>query len=172
MNVQHAAHILIATDGSERALAAARQLRVFFAPRSVHRITVLAVTRPLGPAPFIAVAEAAGAPILSRDSWNALDRSATQAAERAIAAVVAVVGDLAMRVETMIRVGSPADEIVHTAETIGANLIVLGSRGWGEMRSVLLGSVSERVLHHAHCPVLIVRPTRPAHHAGCTTAGN
>ncbi|MCA1668649.1 MAG: universal stress protein [Thermomicrobia bacterium] len=163
MNVQHAAHIMIATDGSERALAAARYLRTFFTPRSVHRITVLAVVRPLGSAPFITVTAAAGAPVLSRESWDALDRSAKSAAERAIGEVVAVVSDLAMRVETMIRSGSPADEIVHTAETIGANLIVLGSRGHGEMRSVLLGSVSERVLHHAHCPVLIVRPTKAPH---------
>jgi nucleotide-binding universal stress UspA family protein len=41
-------------------------------------------------------------------------------------------------------------------------MIVVGSRGWGEIRSVLLGSVSERVMHLAHCPVLIVRPTEHA----------
>jgi nucleotide-binding universal stress UspA family protein len=165
MNVQHAAHIMIATDGSERALDAARHLRTFFAPRSVHRITILAVVRPLGTAPFVTVAAAAGTPVLSRESWDALDRSAMQAAEHAIADVAGVVGDLAMRLETLIRSGSPADEIVHIADAIGANLIVLGSRGHGEMRSVLLGSVSERVLHHAHCPVMIVRPTKALQHA-------
>ncbi len=160
MNIYHAAHVLIATDGSERALAAAQYLRTMWTPHSVHHITVLAVTRPLATAPFVTMAAAAGAAIASQEAWDALTQSTQKSAEQAIARVVAVVGDLAMRLDTMVRSGSPADEIVETARAIDANLIVLGSRGWGEMRAVLLGSVSERVLHHAHCPVLIVRPTK------------
>lgn len=62
-------------------------------------------------------------------------------------------------VESVVRRGSPADEIVRYAEEKGTGLIVMGSRGWGEMHAVLLGSVSERVLHSAPCPVLIVRLT-------------
>jgi nucleotide-binding universal stress UspA family protein len=43
------------------------------------------------------------------------------------------------------------------AEDIGAGLIVIGSRGLGGLRRALMGSVSDSVVRHAHCPVLVVR---------------
>ena len=51
-----------------------------------------------------------------------------------------------------------AQQIVKVAEDIGAGLIVMGSRGLGGVRRVLMGSVSDSVVRHAHCPVLVVRP--------------
>lgn len=59
--------------------------------------------------------------------------------------------------EAHLAVGPPDKEIVATAEDIGASLIVMGSRGLGGLRRSLLGSVSESVMRHAHCPVLVVR---------------
>lgn len=53
--------------------------------------------------------------------------------------------------------GDPAREIAGFAEKIGAELILLPSRGRGGAIRVLLGSVAERVLHLAHCPVLVLR---------------
>jgi nucleotide-binding universal stress UspA family protein len=50
-----------------------------------------------------------------------------------------------------------AEEIVELAEELGAGLIVLGSRGHGRLRRALMGSVSDGVVRHAHCPVTIVR---------------
>ncbi len=47
--------------------------------------------------------------------------------------------------------------IVHLADEIGAGLIVMGSRGLGGLRRALMGSVSDSVVRHAHCPVMIVR---------------
>ena len=52
---------------------------------------------------------------------------------------------------------STAQQIVQVAEYIGAGLIVMGSRGLGGVRRALMGSVSDSVVRHAHCPVLIVR---------------
>jgi nucleotide-binding universal stress UspA family protein len=46
---------------------------------------------------------------------------------------------------------------VHLSEQIGAGLIIMGSRGLGGVRRALMGSVSDSVVRHAHCPVLIVR---------------
>ena len=54
-------------------------------------------------------------------------------------------------------VGRPDEQIVRLAEELGAGLIVVGSRGLGGMRRVLLGSVSDSIVSHAHCPVLVVR---------------
>ena len=59
--------------------------------------------------------------------------------------------------ETHLREGRAAEEIVVLAEELGAGLIVLGSRGRGRLRRALLGSVTDGVVRHAHCPVTIVR---------------
>jgi nucleotide-binding universal stress UspA family protein len=53
--------------------------------------------------------------------------------------------------------GKAAPEIVVVAEEIEAGLIVMGSTGQGGIKRALLGSVSESVVKHAHCPVLVVR---------------
>jgi nucleotide-binding universal stress UspA family protein len=63
--------------------------------------------------------------------------------------------------EAYLRVGERRDQaIVHLAEELGAGLIVMGSRGLGGVRRALMGSVSASVVHHAHCPVMIVRPEK------------
>ena len=53
-----------------------------------------------------------------------------------------------------------AQQIVQVAEDIGAGLIVMGSRGLGGLRRALIGSVSDSVVRHAHCPVMVVRPEK------------
>jgi nucleotide-binding universal stress UspA family protein len=59
--------------------------------------------------------------------------------------------------ETHLREGPAAEEIVEVAEEIDAGLIVMGSRGHGRLRRALMGSVSDAIVRHAHCPVTIVR---------------
>jgi nucleotide-binding universal stress UspA family protein len=56
-----------------------------------------------------------------------------------------------------LRMGEVDLEIVALAEELGADLIVMGSRGLGGLRRALMGSVSDSVVRHAHCPVLVVR---------------
>ena len=55
------------------------------------------------------------------------------------------------------RAGLPDAEIVALAEDLGVGLIVMGSRGLGGIRRALMGSVSDAVVRHAHCPVMVVR---------------
>jgi nucleotide-binding universal stress UspA family protein len=59
--------------------------------------------------------------------------------------------------EAHLRQGEADEEIVELAESLGVGLIVLGSRGRGRIRRALMGSVSDSVVRHAHCPVTIVR---------------
>jgi len=60
-------------------------------------------------------------------------------------------------VEIRLRQGVPAEELLRAAAEEKADLMVLGSRGLSQVRAFLLGSVSDKVSHHAKCPVLIVR---------------
>ncbi len=54
-------------------------------------------------------------------------------------------------------VGDPAEEILSTAESFGAELIVIGARSLGTVKQLVLGSVSTTVMHEADCDVLIVK---------------
>jgi nucleotide-binding universal stress UspA family protein len=55
------------------------------------------------------------------------------------------------------RMGRPDEGILAVGEDVGAGLIVLGSRELGGVKRALMGSVSDSVVRHAHCPVLVVR---------------
>ncbi len=59
--------------------------------------------------------------------------------------------------ETHFRSGDPDKEILRTAEALDVGLIVIGSRGLGAVSRALMGSVSDSVVKHAHCPVFVVR---------------
>jgi nucleotide-binding universal stress UspA family protein len=59
--------------------------------------------------------------------------------------------------ETHFRSGDPDKEILRAAEALGVGLIVIGSRGLGAVSRALMGSVSDSVVRHAHCPVFVVR---------------
>lgn len=155
MTTPHRLHILVATDGSEQAREAARFVRKVFAREVVGRITLVAVVRPPS---NVLLTMGLGAGVISAEAWQEFDKASRHAAEEALTQAHTLLDPLVPQVEQQIRHGFPADEIVQAARELGADLIVMGNRGWGELRSVLLGSVSERVLHLAHCPVLIVRP--------------
>ncbi len=60
-------------------------------------------------------------------------------------------------VQTELRRGVPAEEILKAADSEKVELIVMGSRGLSAVKAFLLGSVSDRVSHHSKCPVLIVK---------------
>jgi nucleotide-binding universal stress UspA family protein len=144
--------ILVATDSSEEAkLAITTAADLTKATNSELHIAYVfptAVQRPF-PNPILArpademereLEEAMG------QAQSFLDREAEQ-----------VKGEGVSVADTHLVRGQPDREVVHLSEDIDAGLIVMGSRGLGGMRRALMGSVSDSVVRHAHCPVLIVR---------------
>jgi nucleotide-binding universal stress UspA family protein len=90
---------------------------------------------------------------------NTLD--AVRARAQSIAdTAVATVAELAPAVEceALVLEGQPAEALLGASED--ADLIVVGSRGLGGFKRLVLGSVSDQVVHHATCPVLVVHPRR------------
>jgi nucleotide-binding universal stress UspA family protein len=88
---------------------------------------------------------------------ESFDRECRDAADRELSKWADRVRQAGIPVETTITPIPPSEAIVSTAEEIGADLVVMGSRGLTGLKHVLLGSVAERTLRHAHCPVLVVK---------------
>jgi nucleotide-binding universal stress UspA family protein len=62
-----------------------------------------------------------------------------------------------LKIVTRVELGEPVDTICEVAKTLKADLVVVGARGHNAAQRFLLGSVSDRVVHHASCPVMVVR---------------
>jgi len=88
--------------------------------------------------------------------WMVNPREDVEATLRAAAERVQEAG---VPVNTYAREGDPADAILDVAEERGADLIVVGNKGMTGAKRFLLGSVPNKVSHHAPCSVLIIRTT-------------
>ncbi len=102
------------------------------------------------------------APAAAQMGLEALSREEIQRVTESVAkgsfdAARAAVGTTTATISTHVAIGYPALEITEHAKKIGADLVVMGTRGRSELAEVLLGSVSERVLRTAPCPVTVVR---------------
>ena len=145
------AKILLATDGSPEAASAARMAIILSRSLSgeLHVVYV-----GLAPSAYAA----AESEILDYEFWKELREFAQNEASQSVEEEVRKIEGAGGKVEMMhVAVGHPDSEILHIAEEIGADLVVVGSRGLGLLRRALLGSVSESVVRRAHCSVLVVR---------------
>jgi nucleotide-binding universal stress UspA family protein len=98
------------------------------------------------------------APPLDVATWDALRVRAQEVADDALAAVEELHPSL--EAETLAVQGQPADALLD--QSADAALIVVGRRGLGGFRSLLLGSVSQQVVQHATCPVVVVNQAATA----------
>ena len=140
--------ILVGTDGSDAAGAAvARAVRMATALGA--RLQIVSAYEPV-PERRLRVARVhvpTDVQVNMRDEVLALLEAARREAEAAGVS----------RVETFARVGDAADAILDVAEEQGSDLIVVGNKGMAGATRFLLGSVPNKVSHHAPCSVLIVR---------------
>jgi nucleotide-binding universal stress UspA family protein len=156
-------HVVVATDGSPQSLAAAHHLTSFADPRKITGVSVVAVVRPLA---SVAFADEISEPDPRRGGeWSGSFREAAQSAVEAVAAVFDGWGPT---VDTQVRSGSPAAQIIEAAEQTGAGLVVVAAGGRGFSEAVLIGSTAQRVQHYAPCPVLVVRPAPRTRKGGPT----
>ncbi len=143
--------ILLPTDGSASSLKAA-EAAAEIAQRFEGQILMLYVFNPaIVPVPFTGLS---GLPMGEGDDMGQYAHKVQSEIEEETGKVLR---DFGVEFKTRQELGHPVDRIVSVAHDEQSDLIVMGSRGLGSMKSLLLGSVSDGVLHHAHCPVLIVR---------------
>ena len=144
--------ILLAVDGSTCSDAAVEAVAKRPWPEK-SELKVINVAEPpilMGMEPWIA----------SPQYFGTLERSIRETALRVLETAVAKLKTSkfnSLQVSSQMIQGSPAQMIVEEAERWGADLIVMGSRGLGAWSRLLLGSVSNSVVHHAKCSVEIIR---------------
>lgn len=141
--------IVVGTDGSETAKEAVRQAAELASVLGA-RVHLVCVYEPVPSAP-----EGPGEPDAHAESgWVLRPREAVDATLESAAAVFAAAG---VEVERYAQRGDPADAILDVAEERAADLIIVGNRGQTGAKRFLLGSVPNRISHHAPCAVLIIR---------------
>jgi nucleotide-binding universal stress UspA family protein len=141
-----APRIVVGVDGSAASRAA---FRWALRQAELTGATVQAVTAWQYP---VATGGYAWTPVALLDSTD-LQEAAEKTLADEISEVVGARTDI--KVQPLVTEGNPAQVLLEAAA--GADLLVVGSRGHGGFASALLGSVSQHCVHHADCPVLIIR---------------
>ncbi len=161
--------VLLAFDGSEHSEAALAEVasRKWPAGTEVRVLTVIHSRWPLAADPFFTAASA------HVESVNEQLREAPEMLGGAVDRILEQRPELAVTSKSV--EGLPHEAIVKEAEDWGADLIVLGSHGYGRVRRAILGSVAAAVAVEAPCAVEIIRMGRPpasARHGAAVSAGH
>lgn len=146
--------VIIAIDGSDFSRAAIEKFcQLNFKPENteIKIISVVERRAPMGTEPFA----------VSAEYYHQIEAEGRKQAEGFVVDAAGKIrkafpnSDIGITTQTFL--GAPGREIVETAQEWGADLIVVGSHGYGFWNRMALGSVSDSVVHHAPCSVLVVR---------------
>lgn len=91
--------------------------------------------------------------------WDSVVKAQREAVWAALEQVIA---DSQVAIERIDLTGYPPDTLVHYTDEVNASLLVVGTRGRGDLASLILGSTSHRAIHLAGCDVLVVKPVGEA----------
>jgi nucleotide-binding universal stress UspA family protein len=142
-------HVLVGTDGSESASDAVRHAGRL-AKAFDAKLTIVCAYLP---DPDRTARTQADVP--AELQWQVTDSAAAQ--ERAEEARDLARHEGAREVAIYVEAGDPSDVVISTADLRGADVIVVGSKGMTSHKRFLLGSVPNKISHHAPCDVIIVR---------------
>ncbi len=145
--------LLLATDGSEDATLAARAANDL-SGRTGAELHVVHVWQDLRPPNLPAAA--VGEYLRAYEEWEQEARELLEEQAEHLRSTGGTVADV------YLRNGQPAEEIAALAEELDAELVVVGSRGLGTVKRLVVGSVSEGVVSLAPCPVLVMRGGKEA----------
>jgi nucleotide-binding universal stress UspA family protein len=143
--------VLIGTDGSEDAVAAARRALDILPADATVLLLCVAET------PAVAHAGMESGFAGGVATSDEVDAAWSAAIDEARAALEHTARALGAPIETRVEKGAPGPVLCELAHALGVDVVVVGSRGRGAIRRLVLGSVSNHVVHNAPCPVLVVR---------------
>jgi nucleotide-binding universal stress UspA family protein len=138
--------IVVGVDGSDQAMRAAN-VAAGMARTYGAKLHVVTVVRP--PEGWWGV-------VGSPPPADALSASMERAQRSVLDAVSAVMETDGLDVESTEEIGDPASELASYCERVGAGLLIVGRRGAGMVERLVLGSVADRLAHHAPCALMIV----------------
>lgn len=129
---------------------------------ALHRAVALAAQAPVHVLHFVCVIDPHGS-IPAVPHRGRVDQDYGGLVQRELASVIARelrAAEIADRVLFYVhtRIGAPADEILQLAREVGAELIIVGTKGVGGIERILLGSIAARVMRDAHCTVEVAKP--------------
>jgi nucleotide-binding universal stress UspA family protein len=145
-------HALIGADGSVDAAYALRFVEALGQAMRTVGVTVLGVVQEAR----LPDTPTALGPNLS-GALNALHRGEAAKLRRAVLTAVGQLGSRVASLDVVIDVGRPAEALIAGANRPGCDLVVVGARDLGRLGRMVLGSVSEQVVQHARCPILIAK---------------
>lgn len=144
LNIENTKKILITTDGSDYSVRAA-ELGISIAKLLNSEITV------------IYVIDTIVLDQISKAQRGTVEKEFQEDGHRYVNYIVNLAEKQGVKATAIVTKGQPFEVIVKTAKSLGMNLIVMGTYGRRGTERILLGSVTERVLEYATCPLLVVK---------------